>query len=104
MSESQHRALSQPDMDAAEFAPAGIDGRNGGMSLKEIARRLTAFLKSPKRQSKDQAHFGWLTLKQKQAALKREARRIELQSAQQHPRKTGVRKFRVRCNDPWKKL
>jgi hypothetical protein len=81
---------------------------------------------------RQQPHFGWMTLKQKEAALrtasghgdgapppadpvvqsrpelrpKRPARRrVDLQSAQQHSLKTGVRKFRVRNDDDlWRKL
>ena len=78
------------------------------MSLKEIGRRLKNFLRSPKRKSRDQAHFGWLTLKQKQQALKTETRRkaarVDLQSAQQHKPNPGVRRFRVRDHNPWNKL
>jgi hypothetical protein len=95
----------EPHVETADYAPLEIDGRNGGMSLKEICRRLKNFLRSKDRQQPDQKNFGWLTLKQKQAAKRAAERKaVNFRAAQEHPLETGVRRFRVRDDDPWKKL
>lgn len=75
-----------------------------GMSVREM---LKAARDWARRQVGVQRGFGWTTLKQRQAQLRRAARRpsrIALQSARQHAPETGVRPFRVADDDPWKKL
>lgn len=103
-------------LDTANELPAVM---GGVVAMLQAARRWA------KRQSRDrlQPHFGWLTRRQKERALRRAAATervaggglmvekakaktkatmpIDLRGAQQHPGKTGVRSFRMANPDHW---
>ncbi len=83
-----------PDLLVAQHEAAGSGYCQGGMTLKEVARRLRAFC----RRRGDKPHFGWTRRPE------REARRVDLRRHLQHAQPTGVRPFRVKNSDPWSLL
>lgn len=116
MNEGHQHSVANPDFDSAGFEPVGIKrGGHGSMTLKEMRQKLSNFL----RRKGDKPRFGWVRRVVRERARRRQAAQanvktadrlsksekpIEFRSALQHRSETKIRKFRVRENDPWKKL
>ncbi len=98
MSDSQHHALHNADLDAADVSAGRHIGRGTGFTLKEVSARLRAFFKKRAMPSRV-----WRTLAQKQALVRRRDR-VNLRAAQQHRLHNDGIQLKRFTKDAWRQL
>ena len=79
MSDSQHHAPHNPDMDAAAFEGGNAIGRGTGFTIKQMKENIRAWFRRNKMPNRQ-----WKTLAEKQALIRKEARRVEKLAAKEH--------------------